>query len=112
MPDFDARSSASFISSKEGGMPLSFIRSWMNISSSCCLRVSIGPKPQNRNIDGTTIRVPVMFCNTGGKVFAIGQLGPRRGGPAGQAQRRRWSLEGVDGEHFDICAGGLAGIVL
>jgi hypothetical protein len=41
MPDFDARSSASFISSNEGGMPLSFIRSWMNIKSSCCLRVSM-----------------------------------------------------------------------
>ena len=41
MPDFEARLSASFISSKEGGIPASFNRSWMNISSSCCLRVSI-----------------------------------------------------------------------
>jgi hypothetical protein len=41
MPDFDFRSSASFISSNDGGMPLSRTRSWMNISNSCCLRVSI-----------------------------------------------------------------------
>src|SRR5579885_1726952 len=43
MPDLDFRSSASFISSKEGGMPVSRTRSWMNIKSSYCLRVSINP---------------------------------------------------------------------
>ncbi len=42
MPDLERRSSASFISSKEGGMPASFMRSWMNMSSSCCLRVNMG----------------------------------------------------------------------
>ncbi len=41
MPDFDLRSSASFISSKDGGTPLSCIRAWMNWSSSSCLRVSM-----------------------------------------------------------------------
>ena len=41
MPDLDARSSASFISSKEGDTPVSLIRSWMNMRSSCCLRVSM-----------------------------------------------------------------------
>src|SRR5579863_203196 len=41
MPDLDARSSASFISSKDGETPVSLIRSWMNMSNSCCLRVSI-----------------------------------------------------------------------
>src|SRR5690606_36217673 len=42
IPDFEARSSASFISSKDGGMPVSFRRSWMNSRSSCCLRVNMG----------------------------------------------------------------------
>src|SRR5260370_3238666 len=46
MPDFERRSSASFISSKEGGTPLSFRRSLMNRSSSYCLRVSISTYPQ------------------------------------------------------------------
>src|SRR5436853_7569254 len=41
MPDFERRSSASFISSKEGGMPDSLSRSWMKRSSSNCFRVSI-----------------------------------------------------------------------
>ena len=42
MPDFERRSSASFISSKDGGTPASFSRSWINRNSSACLRVSIG----------------------------------------------------------------------
>src|ERR1700679_3420785 len=46
MPDFDRRSSASFISSKEGGTPDSFSRSLMNRRSSYCLRVSISTSPQ------------------------------------------------------------------
>ena len=41
MPDFERRSSASFISSKDGGIPASFNLSWMKRSSSYCLRVSI-----------------------------------------------------------------------
>mgnify|MGYP006932270048 CR=1 FL=1 len=41
MPDLDRRSSASFISSNEGGTPASFSRSWMNMRSSYCFRVSI-----------------------------------------------------------------------
>src|SRR3989440_5275322 len=46
MPDFERRSSASFISSKEGGTPDSFRRSLMNRRSSYCLRVSISTNPQ------------------------------------------------------------------
>src|SRR3712207_5073943 len=46
MPDFDLRSSASFISSKEGGTPLSRRRSWMKRSSSFCFRVSIVSPPR------------------------------------------------------------------
>src|SRR5882762_10804026 len=46
MPDFERRSSASFISSKEGGTPDSFRRSLMNRRSSYCLRVSISSVPQ------------------------------------------------------------------
>src|SRR6476659_2717073 len=42
MPDLERKSSASFISSKEGGMPLSLSRSWMKRKSSNCFRVSIG----------------------------------------------------------------------
>ena len=45
MPDFDLRSSASFISSKDGGTPVSYRRSWISMSNSCCLRVSIGRNP-------------------------------------------------------------------
>src|SRR5258706_4521082 len=41
IPDFERRSSASFISSKEGGTPDSFRRSLMNRRSSYCLRLSI-----------------------------------------------------------------------
>src|SRR6201993_848812 len=41
MPDFERRSSASFISSKEGGTPASFSRSLMKRRGSYCLRVSI-----------------------------------------------------------------------
>src|ERR1700679_1624464 len=46
IPDFDPKSSAPFISSKEGGTPDSFKRSLMNRSSSYCLRVSISTNPQ------------------------------------------------------------------
>src|SRR4051812_2586908 len=46
MPDLERRSSASFISSKEGGTPASFSRSLMNRRSSYCLRVSISTNPQ------------------------------------------------------------------
>src|SRR6185295_4393441 len=41
MPDFDRRSRASFISSNEGGTPVSRTRWWMNIRSSYCFLVSI-----------------------------------------------------------------------
>ena len=41
MPDLERRSSASFISSNEGGTPVSFRRSWMNRKSSLCFLVSI-----------------------------------------------------------------------
>src|SRR3984885_7699789 len=46
MPDLERRSSASFISSKEGGTPDSFRRSLMKRRSSYCLRVSISSSPQ------------------------------------------------------------------
>src|SRR3954452_18642700 len=46
MPDLERRSSASLISSKEGGTPASFSRSLMNRRSSYCLRVSISTNPQ------------------------------------------------------------------
>src|ERR1700692_881769 len=45
MPDFERRSSASFISSKEGDTPASFSRSLMKRRSSYCLRVSISSSP-------------------------------------------------------------------
>ena len=45
IPDFERRSSASFISSKEGGTPVSFRRSWMKRSSSNCFRVNILASP-------------------------------------------------------------------
>ena len=41
MPDFDFRSSASFISSKEGGTPVLCRRVWMKRSSSLCFSVSM-----------------------------------------------------------------------
>src|SRR5437763_5667168 len=46
IPDFERRSSASFISSNEGGTPDSFRRSLMNRRSSYCLRVSISTNPK------------------------------------------------------------------
>src|SRR3954452_8609357 len=79
MPDFERRSSASFISSNEGGTPASFSRSLMNRSSSYCLRVSIstnpqfddavrsfGPNPQAQALETNherTLYVPYVFCN-------------------------------------------------
>src|SRR3954452_4403484 len=79
MPDFERRSSASFISSNEGGTPASFSRSLMNRSSSYCLRVSIstspqfddpvrslGPDPQAQVVETNherTLYVPYVFCN-------------------------------------------------
>ena len=54
MPDLERRSSASFISSKEGGTPASFSRSWMKRRSSNCLRVSIWFLPgRGRPTSGT-----------------------------------------------------------
>src|SRR5580700_2472129 len=41
MPDLERRSSASFISSKDGGTPDSCRRSWMKRSNSFCFLVSI-----------------------------------------------------------------------
>src|SRR6266545_7031506 len=71
MPDFERRSSASFISSKEGGTPASFRRSWMKRSSSNCLRVSIsrfspgcgGPKRLAETNHEQTLYVPYVFRN-------------------------------------------------
>lgn len=50
-------------------MPVSFSRSWMNRSNSCCLRVSISaPSDVAPGITGKTkpeqsLSVPVLFCN-------------------------------------------------
>src|SRR6516165_6636000 len=77
MPDFERRSSASFISSKDGGTPDSFSRSWMKRSSSYCLRVSISVPPESPSMTGPktapmaafktnherTLSVPYVFCN-------------------------------------------------
>ena len=54
MPDFDLRSSASFISSKEGGTPVSFNRSWMNMRSSFCFGVSMIPSSVSPLFDALT----------------------------------------------------------
>src|SRR5262249_55200462 len=66
MPDFERRSSASFISSKEGGTPDSFRRSWMKRRSSYCLLVSIyglAGLGIARNKSRTFISVLVVFRN-------------------------------------------------
>jgi len=85
MPDLERRSSASFISSKEGGTPVSFRRSLMNRNSSNCLRVSIvvkspypcpPPRPglsacpaipsETQALETNherTLYVPYVFCN-------------------------------------------------
>src|SRR5215813_8394588 len=55
MPDFERRSSASFISSKEGGTPASFSRSLMKRRSSYCLRVSISSSPP---VQKSVVRFP------------------------------------------------------
>ena len=41
MKEMTAAAAKAFISSKDGETPVSLIRSWMNIKSSCCLRVSM-----------------------------------------------------------------------
>src|ERR1700736_3937993 len=45
MPDLERKSSASFISSNDGGTPASVRRSWMKRSNSYCLRVNIRSSP-------------------------------------------------------------------
>src|SRR5688572_28264511 len=69
MPDLERRSSASFISSNEGGTPDSFRRSLMKRSSSNCLRVNIldlsqspGPRCAETNHE-RTLYVPYVFRN-------------------------------------------------
>src|ERR1700749_3909499 len=68
MPDLDRRSSASFISSNDGGTPVSFSRSWMNRRSSNCLRVNIarphvGLPRQRKTNHERTLSVPYVFRN-------------------------------------------------
>ena len=81
MPDFERRSSASFISSKEGGTPDSFRRSLMKRRSSYCLRVSISTNPQfdsvvrvreaefsvdsreSRRVRNSTLMAPILETN-------------------------------------------------
>ncbi len=68
IPDLDRRSSASFISSNDGGTPLSFSRSWMKRRSSNCLRVNIArphvrlPQQHKTNHE-RTLSVPYVFRN-------------------------------------------------
>ena len=52
---------ASFISSKEGETPVSLIRSWMNMSSSCCLRVNTVFSPERLPDFGTNPETRHMF---------------------------------------------------
>src|ERR1700753_2560368 len=68
MPDLDRRSSASFISSNDGGTPVSFSRSWMKRRSSNCLRVNIarphvGLPQQHKTNHERTLSVPYVFRN-------------------------------------------------
>ena len=70
MPDFDFSCSASFISSKrrrEAGLACRCLS--MNISSSCCLRVSTVASPRSRLPDSGTNRKPgtcsSLFCRAG-----------------------------------------------
>src|SRR3954452_22685021 len=71
MPDLERRSSASFISSKEGGTPASVRRSWMKRRSSNCLRVNIGASGRKAAPGGAnpetnqerTLSVPYVFRN-------------------------------------------------
>ena len=67
MPDLDARSSASFISSNEGETPVSLIRSWMNMSSSCCLRVSMARTVAEQSANGCrcSLGVPALMSSYG-----------------------------------------------
>ena len=60
-PDFEARSSASFISSKEGETPPSLRRLLMNRSSSFCLRVSTVFSPKCLPDFGTNPETRHMF---------------------------------------------------
>src|SRR5580693_6828364 len=67
MPDFERRSSASFISSKEGGTPASFSRSLMKRRSSYCLRVSISSSPPVAvafNSETTGVVTPILPLET------------------------------------------------
>src|ERR1700753_125608 len=84
MPDLDLRSNASFISSKEGGMPVSRTRSWMNISNSYCLRVSMVFSPrsgeQSRNIHES-----FYFSSTDPSTHGPSVINPERNFPAGVA---------------------------
>ncbi len=85
-PDLDCRLSASFISSKDGGTPVSCSRSLMKVSSSFCLLVSMGcpravggqlkPAVQIRNI----LDVPKMFRNSNTSSFprSVAEAGTSR----------------------------------
>src|SRR5881227_3144069 len=79
MPDFERRSSASFISSKEGGTPASFSRSLMKRRSSYCLRVSISSIPPV----GTVFRSRSLWSRS----LSVSNLqGPSRESPNPQPQ--------------------------
>src|SRR5680860_569816 len=78
MPDFDLRSSASFISSKEGGTPVSFNRSWMNMRSSFCFSVSIwsplSDQESGRSSLKTILAPPVQNMNSVYVLFVFRKL--------------------------------------
>ncbi len=70
-PDLDCRLSASFISSKDGGTPVSCSRSLMKVSSSFCLLVSMGcPRAVGGRLERQAVQirnildVPKMFCKS------------------------------------------------
>ena len=67
MPDLERKSSASFISSNEGGTPSFFKRSLINVSRSSCLRVSISDsKPKNNTNSHVKFYKCSCFVSTAG----------------------------------------------
>src|SRR3990167_3268055 len=79
MPDLEARSSASFISSNDGETPVSRIRSLMKRSSSFCLLVSMDRTFPSDSVFTTVLRVfPFrvnQLWNIGSILAAPGLLG-------------------------------------
>src|SRR6266849_1946840 len=88
MPDFDLRLSASFISSKDGDTPSCARRRLMNINSSYCFLVSIGPPAaaelasKNKTKTGGDVLVwfaPAVKTLCGGNIRARSDAGETAG---------------------------------